>query len=256
MEDTRTQPTMVCFTGAEQEDEDLRDHDECTYKKSNKRSNTHNSGAGSKRRNKFLFDGVRQELLDLQRENEQLKILIWERIKPLQLAEMVLKDAEAPSIDIYLQSSVLMDEADACIQESHAESRVKNDNKDKKKPKSPNSHIKGNGTTANANANANNANDCNTVKNNKEKVRTPGRKGGRTPMLTRRHSSTETSANKFEEVEELGAESNGGDVRVPRVISLQNLDDSDDNCKPKWKPVIFHEEVDSLAAALSGNFAF
>jgi len=205
--------------------------------------------------------------MDLQRENQYLKILIWERIKPLQLAEMVLKDAEAPPIDIYLQSSVLMDEADACIEQS--QSRVKKEKKKAKAIKSPNRRIlssnKGEGkdTSGNGNGNDNgndndndNAKDGNNKVENKEKGRrTLVRKSGKKPM-TRRHSTIVDSRDKEEVVDLGGDESDGGDSRrIPRVISITNLHDSED-CKPKQKQVIFHEEVDSLAAALSGNFAF
>ncbi|GFH61471.1 predicted protein [Chaetoceros tenuissimus] len=65
-----------------------------------------------KRRNKFLFEGIRLELMELQKENEYLKSLVREKISPMSLAETILKEAEAPVVDIFLQNSVLLDEAD------------------------------------------------------------------------------------------------------------------------------------------------
>ena len=80
--------------------------DDETWKKSNRRM----AQGGSKRRTKFLLEGVRQELYDLQRENERLRLLVRQYIAPLDLAEEILAKAEAPPVDIYLRSSVLMDE--------------------------------------------------------------------------------------------------------------------------------------------------
>ena len=106
--DNQPQPSIVRFSAS-------IGADDATEKKSNTRKNR----PKSKRRNKFLLEGVRQELLNLQRENEYLRILIRERIRPIDLAEKILAEAEAPPVDIYLKSSVLMDEEKEYI-ENHA----------------------------------------------------------------------------------------------------------------------------------------
>jgi len=61
-----------------------------------------------------MLEGIRMELLDLQRENELLRMIVRDRIKPMEVAERILSEAEAPAVDIYLHSSVLMDEAEKC----------------------------------------------------------------------------------------------------------------------------------------------
>lgn len=148
----------------------------------------------SKKRQKFMLEGVYKELLDLQRENECLKVLVRERIKPLEVAEMVLKEAESEHVDIYLRSSVLMDEADEF----------------------------------------------------RERLREtpPTNKKSRSPVARRYGKMLE------EGDEEISA--SGRENSIPKVISMLNLDD----CKPRKKQVVFHEEVDNLADALAGNFAF
>ena len=88
--------------------------DDQTAKKSNRRINRRER----KGRTKFMLEGVREELYNLQRENEILRRLVQENIKPLELAESILTAAEAPPVDVYLHSSVLMDE----IEESNPQS--------------------------------------------------------------------------------------------------------------------------------------
>lgn len=99
------QPFSVRFAPAE-----ASVADEQTLKKCNKGHIVDSNGR--KRRNKFLFEGVRLELMELQKENEYLKSLVREKISPMSLAETILKEAEAPVVDIFLQNSVLLDEAD------------------------------------------------------------------------------------------------------------------------------------------------
>lgn len=99
------QPFSVRFAPAE-----ASAADEQTLKRKNKGHIVDSNGR--KRRNKFLFEGVRLELMELQKENEYLKSLVREKISPMSLAETILKEAEAPVVDIFLQNSVLLDEAD------------------------------------------------------------------------------------------------------------------------------------------------
>ncbi len=103
-------PSLVKFTSCEDECE----NDDATQKKSNVRMNrgiiNYTDKFRSNIRSKFLLEAVRQELHDLQRENELLRIIVRERIRPLDLAEEILAQAEAPPVDIYLKSSILMDD--------------------------------------------------------------------------------------------------------------------------------------------------
>lgn len=99
------QPFSVRFAPAE-----ASVADEKTLKKSNKGYIVDSNER--KRRNKFLFEGVRLEMMELQKENEYLKSLVREKITPMSLAETILKEAEAPVVDIFLQNSVLLDETD------------------------------------------------------------------------------------------------------------------------------------------------
>lgn len=99
------QPFSVRFAPAE-----ASVADEKTLKKCNKGHLVDKNER--KRRNKFMFEGVRLELMELQKENEYLKSLVREKISPMSLAETILKEAEAPVVDIFLQNSVLLDEAD------------------------------------------------------------------------------------------------------------------------------------------------
>lgn len=61
-------------------------------------------------RSKFVLEGVRQELYHLQQENEQLRRIIMQRIDPPDLAEQILLDCQSPPVDIFLGSSMLMEE--------------------------------------------------------------------------------------------------------------------------------------------------
>jgi hypothetical protein len=176
-------------------------HDEATQKKSNRPRNIH----GSKRRNKFMFDGLRQELRDLQRENETLKMIVREKIQPIEVAQMVLKVAEAEPVDIFLTSSILMDEADEFREKSE---------------------------------------DTTTPPPPMKKSRSPGR---------RRRTNNNTSPEEEEKKDGKKFDRQRGNP-IPRFISMRSIDD--DDYKPKKKLSVFHEEVDNLADALSGNFAF
>lgn len=123
-------PSRVTFTGGNEDNDDassLR-----TEKKSNRRR-TRTDGASpvdkrkSNIRYKFMLEAVRQELLDLQKENEQLRIIVREKISPLALAEQILLDAEAPAVDIHLPSSVMMDDVNEFVEEEDSSVRALND---------------------------------------------------------------------------------------------------------------------------------
>lgn len=112
-------PSRVTFTGQNEDNDDVASLR--TEKKSNRRRTRANStapvdGKKSSIRYKFMLEAVRQELLDLQKENELLRIIVRERISPLELAEQILKDAEAPAVDIHLPSSVMMDEENEFVE--------------------------------------------------------------------------------------------------------------------------------------------
>ena len=102
----RTHPVLVCFTGEIGDDEE-------TQKKSNtcRRSGRKEvPKRKSRMRSKFMLEAVRQELLDLQKENEVLRAIVKQFIRPVDIAERILLDAEAPPVDIFLQSCILKDE--------------------------------------------------------------------------------------------------------------------------------------------------
>lgn len=102
------------FTGRE-------DADDMTEKKSNRRGRQE-----YKRRTKFMLEGVRQELYDLQRENKALRLMVKEHIKPLNLAERILVESEAPPVDMFLMSSVLMDDEQQYAMSKVSEEETRN----------------------------------------------------------------------------------------------------------------------------------
>ena len=123
-------PSRVTFTGGNADNDDassLR-----TEKKSNRRRiRTDGTSPVDKRKSriryKFMLEAVRQELLDLQKENEQLRIIVREKISPRGLAEQILLDAEAPAVDVYLPSSVMMDDVNEFVEEEDSNVRALND---------------------------------------------------------------------------------------------------------------------------------
>jgi len=61
-------------------------------------------------RSKFMLEGVRQELYNLQLENVELRRVVMDNVDPPEVAERILRNCEAPPIDIFLPSIVLEDE--------------------------------------------------------------------------------------------------------------------------------------------------
>lgn len=91
------------------------DDDECTFRINNQsHSHKHSSSSTNKRtsglRFKFMLEGTRRELMNLKRRNEQLRAIVREYVRPLDVAEEILRNAEAPMNDIFLPSSVLLDD--------------------------------------------------------------------------------------------------------------------------------------------------
>lgn len=80
------------------------DDDECTYRTCNSRPRK--SGL----RSKFMLEGIKLELMRLKRQNEQLRKIVREHIKPIDVAIDILKRSEVPIKDIFLQSSILLDD--------------------------------------------------------------------------------------------------------------------------------------------------
>mmetsp|Transcript_10444 Transcript_10444/g.13212 ORF Transcript_10444/g.13212 Transcript_10444/m.13212 type:complete len:201 (+) Transcript_10444:79-681(+) len=83
--------------------------------KTDKRNNLANDERKSRKnrtgiRSKFILEGIRQELYHLQRENEVLRRIVQERVQPIELAESILLECESPPVDIFLRSSILMED--------------------------------------------------------------------------------------------------------------------------------------------------
>jgi hypothetical protein len=100
----------VLFSGSNHA---VLDDDECTFRISNQsQSHSHSSSAKktSGLRFKFMLEGTRRELMNLQRRNEQLRAIVREYIRPLDVAEEILRNAQAPIHDIFLPSSILLDD--------------------------------------------------------------------------------------------------------------------------------------------------
>lgn len=80
------------------------DDDERTYRICNSRSGK--SGL----RSKYMLEGIYIELLRLKDENEQLRKIVQEHIKPIHIAIEILREVEEPVNDIFLESSILLDD--------------------------------------------------------------------------------------------------------------------------------------------------
>jgi len=185
---TEQLPSLVRFSCQD-------DEDDATAKKSNRRLGRKES----KGRTKFMMEGVRQELCDLQRENEILRMLVREYIAPMEVAERILAEAEAPPVDIYLRSSVLMDEAERFTPQSAKGERSQE-----------NQHSKVIGNT----------------------------KGEKDPIA---HESISPEIPRVLS------------VPVPATLARKECT----NTKSQRSPNTFHiDAVESLAGALSGDFAF
>ena len=96
--------------------------DDCsakTFKKSNRRINRAVSSHDKRSdvRYKFMLEGIRQELYQLQQQNAFLRKIVINSIMPRELAEEILVCAESPKVDIFLGSSILSDRVDECISE-------------------------------------------------------------------------------------------------------------------------------------------
>ena len=61
-------------------------------------------------RSKFILEAMRQELYHLQTENEKLRKIVIQRVNPVELAESILLECESPPVDIFLRSSMVMEE--------------------------------------------------------------------------------------------------------------------------------------------------
>lgn len=100
----------VLFSGSNHA---ILDDDECTFRISNQ-SQSHSLSSSAKKtsglRFKFMLEGTRRELMNLQRRNEQLRAIVREYIRPLDVAEEILRNAQAPIHDIFLPSSILLDD--------------------------------------------------------------------------------------------------------------------------------------------------
>lgn len=79
-------------------------------------------------RSKFFLEGIRQELYHLQKENELLREIVMNRIYPKSLAEEILCECESPPIDIFLRSSILMEDDESNDVESDISMNQSNDN--------------------------------------------------------------------------------------------------------------------------------
>jgi hypothetical protein len=64
-----------------------------------------------------MLEGVRQELHDLQRQNAYLREVVMNNITPREIAVEILNTVESPPVDIFLRSSILLDNEDECISE-------------------------------------------------------------------------------------------------------------------------------------------
>jgi hypothetical protein len=100
----------VLFSGSNRA---VLDDDECTFRISNQSESYSHSSSAKKTsglRFKFMLEGTRRELMNLQRRNEQLRAIVREYIRPLDVAEEILRNAQAPIHDIFLPSSILLDD--------------------------------------------------------------------------------------------------------------------------------------------------
>lgn len=87
-------------------------------------------------RSKFLLEGIRQELFHLQRENDTLRNIVIARIEPASLAEDILRTCESPPVDVFLRSTMLMEEEETKTGVEYSMGDTKEDNVLLQKPKS------------------------------------------------------------------------------------------------------------------------
>jgi len=232
-----TMPSLVKFSSCEDDGE----NDDATQKKSNVRMNRgiedHTNKFRSNIRSKFLLEAVRQELLDLQRENEMLRIIVREHIRPLDLAEEILAQAEAPPVDIYLKSSILMDDEDQFVEEEKPNLSPKD---------SPN-----------------NKKDFSTRRHTLQR----GNSAPKGEMSVRKHTLERMSS-----APSLISEKDGEENDIPKVLTLpkmrkatserrmsriRNMKAKTHTEEKKVNETDFHFGTTSnLAAALSGEYAF
>ena len=79
----------------------------CTRKtKGRKRQNEEDSGL----RSKFLLEGIRQEVYNLQMENTELRKIVMENVDPPHVAEQILLECESLPVDIFLPASTMNDD--------------------------------------------------------------------------------------------------------------------------------------------------
>ena len=101
-----------------------------------RRKNRNNQVSGI--RSKFVLEAVRQELYHLQQENEQLRSIIMHRINPPDLAEQILLDCQSPPVDIFLRSSILMEEDET----KYGEDETKHEETESYEPSPASNHTK------------------------------------------------------------------------------------------------------------------
>lgn len=90
--------------------------------KTDKRHNLRRKSKGNTKvsgvRSKFFIESIRQELFHLQQENEILRKIVIAQINPPSLAEQILRECESPPVDIFLRSSMVMEEDETKADES------------------------------------------------------------------------------------------------------------------------------------------
>ena len=92
-------------------------------KKGRKRQNEEDSGL----RSKFLFEGVLQEVYNLQMENAELRRMVVENVNPPHVAEQILLECESLPVDIFLPTSAMND--DELVEEQSNEDDGENGDK-------------------------------------------------------------------------------------------------------------------------------
>ena len=90
--------------------------------KTDKRNNVRRKSRGNAKvtgvRSKFFIESIRQELFHLQQENALLRRIVIAQINPPSLAEQILLECESPPVDIFLRSSIVMEEDETKADES------------------------------------------------------------------------------------------------------------------------------------------
>lgn len=94
---------------------------DCTYKRTN--CGRRKGGPKGQKdepdsglRFKFMLEGIRQELYQLQRENADLRNIVVDNVEP-EAAEHILRDCEAPPVDIFLPTSLMEDDEEKEVQD-------------------------------------------------------------------------------------------------------------------------------------------